>query len=394
MDRARRILLLSALYLAQGMPFGLQANALPAYLREYGLSLTAIGFAGVLAVPWMLKPLWAPLVDRFGERRRWIQALLALLALTSFAGAWLSIDDLKVLALLVLGLNALAATQDIAVDGLAVDILSTEELGPGNAAQVVGYKIGMIAGGGVLVALAGPAGLPRVFVMMAGLFVVVLLLSFALPTDAADRPRENASLAAVLARLFDALRLPGAAWLFAVVGTYKLGETVIDAMYKPFLVDLGYSAERIGVLAGTYGMIASIAGSVCGGALARYRPVLIAVAIAAALRVFPLAGEWWLTVDAAPSEAAVAIITTAEHFFGGLLTTTVFALMMSRVDPRIGATHFTLLAAVEVWGKLPVSTAAGALTERVGYSTAFAVGVGLSVAFLALLVPLSRTRHA
>lgn len=393
MDRARRILLLSALYLAQGMPFGLQANALPAYLREYGLSLTTIGLAGVLAVPWMVKPLWAPLVDRFGERRRWIHALTALLALTSFAGSQVDVQDLRILALLVLALNALAATQDIAVDGLAVDILSTEELGPGNAAQVVGYKAGMIVGGGLLVALAGDGGLARLFQLMAGLFVLVGLVSLALPGDGTHAPRANGSLSTIFARLFEALRLPGAAWLFLVVATYKLGETLIDAMYKPFLVDLGYTAERIGVLVGTYGMIASVAGSLCGGALARYRPVLSAVAVAAVLRVFPLAGEWWLTMGST-SEGAVVAITTAEHFFGGLLTTTMFALMMSRVDARIGATHFTLLAAVEVWGKLPVGTAAGALADGVGYSNAFALGVGLSVVFLALLVPLSRTRHA
>ncbi len=382
--------MLSALYLAQGMPFGLQANALPAYLREAGLSLTTIGLAGVLAVPWMLKPLWAPLVDRWFERRRWIQVLLGLLALLSLVGSQLALDDVRVLALLVLLMNALAATQDIAVDGLAVDILAEDELGPGNAAQVVGYKLGMILGGGVLVALAGPAKLPGLFLWMAGAFVLVLLLALTLPGgDATAEP--NLSLLAILRRLLGSLTLPGAAWLYAVVGTYKLGETLIDAMYKPFLVDLGYSAERIGVLAGTYGMIASVAGSICGGALARYRPVLTAVAIAATLRVFPLAAEWWMTAGA-PSELAVATITAAEHFFGGLLTTTVFALMMSRVDPRIGATHFTLLAAVEVWGKLPVGAASGVLADRVGYTTAFGLGVGLSVAFLALLLPLSRTR--
>jgi PAT family beta-lactamase induction signal transducer AmpG len=390
--RVRRILVLSALYLAQGMPFGLQANALPAYLREAGLSLTTIGLAGVLAVPWMLKPLWAPIVDRWFERRRWIQVLLGLLALLSLVGSQLALDDIRVLALLVLLMNALAATQDIAVDGLAVDILAEDELGPGNAAQVVGYKLGMILGGGVLVALAGPAKLPGLFLWMAGAFVLVLLLALTLPGgDATAEP--NLSLFAILRRLFGSLALPGAVWLYAVVGTYKLGETLIDAMYKPFLVDLGYSAERIGVLAGTYGMIASVAGSICGGALARYRPVLTAVAIAATLRVFPLAAEWWMTTGA-PSELAVATITAAEHFFGGLLTTTVFALMMSRVDPRIGATHFTLLAAVEVWGKLPVGAASGVLADRVGYTTAFGLGVGLSVAFLALLLPLSRTRSA
>ena len=157
-----KIGILSALYFAQGLPFGFQSTALPLYLTELGLTMTRVGFAKVIAIPWGLRILWAPLVDRyfserFGRRRSWIVPMQLLLASTCLLTSLipLSLDTLMPFLFCVLLMNVFAATQDIAVDGLAVDILEPRELGVGNAAQVAGYKIGMLTGGGVLVAYFG-----------------------------------------------------------------------------------------------------------------------------------------------------------------------------------------------------------------------------------------------
>src|SRR5688572_26056234 len=105
--RAGRLGLLTALYFVQGMPFGFQATALPVYLRSHGVSVTTIGFLGLLSLPWLLKVLWAPLVDRYGSRRigrrkSWIVPLQAALALTALGAAFVSIErDLGLLLALV-----------------------------------------------------------------------------------------------------------------------------------------------------------------------------------------------------------------------------------------------------------------------------------------------------
>jgi MFS family permease len=156
---------LSVLYLVQGLPFGFQANALAALLRDQGVSMTHITLTTALALPWSLKALWAPLVDRhhvraLGRRRSWILPMQLLLALSMIAAAFAPVhpDPLPLLSLVLL-MNLFAATMDIAVDGLAVDLLRDTELGAGNAAQVVGYKIGMLAGGGLLVWVSERFGL-------------------------------------------------------------------------------------------------------------------------------------------------------------------------------------------------------------------------------------------
>src|SRR4029078_10880269 len=109
-----------------------------------------------------------------------------------------------------------------------------------------------------------------------------------------------------------------------------------------------------------------IAGSVAGGLLAGRVPPVRAVAINAALRALPVGAEWWLSLVRV-TPLRVVTVTCVEHFFAGALTTAMFAYMRSRVDRRIGATHYTLLATVEVWGKLPAAAVSGLIADRTSY---------------------------
>jgi hypothetical protein len=292
-------------------------------------------------------------------------------------------------------MNLFAATMDIAVDGLAVDLLEMHELGKGNIAQVVGYKIGMLTGGGLLVWASGRIGLEGLFLSMAALVGLSALVTvFYKERHHRDRqlpgsPLDHPTIAKVLGLLRRSLAKPGAGWLLVFIGTYKLGENMADTMFKPFLVDAGYQAQEIGLWVGTWGMLFSIVGSTCGGLAASRWPLLRVVGIAAALRALPVAGEWWLSL-VEPTEIRVIGVTCAEHFFGGALTTALFAFMMSRVDRRIGATHYTALAAVEVWGKQPAAMVSGVITDATSYPFIFGLAFVLSVAYLLLLVPLGR----
>ncbi|HVS03468.1 MAG TPA: MFS transporter [Thermoanaerobaculia bacterium] len=400
---AAKLGVLWSLYFVQGLPFGFQATALPLYLRAHGVSLTGIGLATALALPWSLKVLWAPLVDRFGSprfgrRRSWIVPLQVALAACCAAAALVPPErGLLGLLLLVLAMNFCAATLDVAVDGLAVDLLELPELGQGNIAQVVGYKAGMLTGGGLLVWASGRIGWQGLFLAMAVLVAATLAVSLGFRERYHQEPRLPSSplvhprLGEVLAVLRRALASRPALWMLLFIGTYKLGETMADTMFKPLLFDAGFSREQIGLWVGTWGMLFSIVGSFAGGILAGRTSLLTALAVTASLRVVPVAGEWWLTL-VTPTPERVLWVTCAEHFFGGALTTALFAFMMSRVDRRIGATHYTLLASVEVWGKLLAGWVSGAIADATSYPFLFGLATLLSVAFLGLLVPLWRHR--
>jgi predicted MFS family arabinose efflux permease len=301
-------------------------------------------------------------------------------------------DMLPQLMGLLLLLNFMTATQDIAVDGLAVDLLPPEDLGIGNAAQVVGFKVGMTIAGGVLVWLTGRIDWSGAFVCMAVLVAIVALVLAMVSEPAVDHgadPRPTESVLRILQSLWHAVRVPGTTLMLAVIATYKMGESIIDIMFKPFLMEHGILASQLGLWMGTWGMGASILGSVAGGMLAmRYRllPLLL---FAGTIRLVPELGQLGLAmglIEVGPS--SVIAITLAEHLAGGVLTTVMFASMMGWVDRRIGATHFTLLASVEVWGKSVAAFVSGIIAEHLGYSGAFAIGIMVGVVFLVLVTRL------
>lgn len=396
----RKLVMLSVLYFVQGLPYGFQLTALPVYLRSAGVSLTGIGLASLLSLPWMIKVIWGPLVDRwgserFGRRRSWIVPLQLGLAAAMVVAAWIPPErGLVALVASVLAMNLFAATMDVAVDGLAVDVLRKDELGYGNIAQVVGYKVGILTGGGLLVWASGSLGWKGLFLAMAALVGVGCAITLGFREPSSTRVRETVgSFGDVVRTLLGALRVPGTLWLLLFVATYKLGESMADAMFRPFLFDAGYTREQIGLWIGTWGMVFSLAGSFLGGILASRIRILHALAAAALFRAVAVGGEWWLSLVGPTLERTVAVIA-AEQLFGGAVTTAMFAYMMSRVDRRIGATHYTLLATVEVLGKQVASIASGALGDAAGYPTVFGVGTVLALLFLLLLIPMDRAERA
>ncbi len=398
-SKRRSLVLLFCLYFAQGLPFGFQSE-IPAFLRQSGLSLTKITLAYILSLPWSIKVLWAPLVERygserFGRRKSWIVAMQLLLALTCAVTALVPPGvDLQALAMLLLLMNLFSATQDIAVDGLAVDTIKPHDLGLANIAQVVGFKVGMIAGSLLIARVYARVGWSGVLWIIAGLVVLVALSVIPLrePPPEPRTAEVRSSIGTVLGKLFATLRSPGALWLVLFVGTYKIGEGMVDAVFKPFLIDHKFTIPQIAQWVSTYGMIASILGSMVGGLLAVRMRILVAVGVTGLLRAFSVGGQWYLTQLDVVTPNALIVVTAVEHFCAGALTTAMFAFMMARVDKAVGATHYTLLACIEVVGKTPGRLLAGLLATHLGYSGVFGLGTGLSFLFLLLLIPLAQGR--
>jgi MFS family permease len=391
---SRRFAILWLLYLVQGLPFGFQATAMPVLLREADASLTVVSLAGLVSIPWVLKPLWAPWVDASRTRKRWLLPMQAALALSVGLAGWVGDTQLAPLVICVALMNLFAATLDIAVDGLAVDMLKERDLGLGNAAQVVGYKLGMLVGGGLVLWASAHVGHARSMYAMVAVILVVLAVTWRFdepPRQTRAQSGIRLSYLAAMKKLLATFRAPETKWVAIAAITYKAGEAMADTMFKPFMVDHGFTRAEIGLWLGTWGMLFSLAGSLGGGWLASRWKIWHALAVFAALRILPLLGQWWLAVGGAPDATSLIAITCAEHLFGGALTTAMFAMMMSRVDRKIGATHYTALAALEVIGKAIPGLASGPLTEKLGYAATFGAAVALSMVFLLVLPALRKS---
>ncbi|KAI1900038.1 hypothetical protein AGOR_G00045890 [Albula goreensis] len=217
-----KLLFLALLYFVQGMPYGLQSSLLPIYLRTSGLSLTKISLTKALYFPWILKVLWAPLVDRVGTKKRWLVGSMLVLSLTCLASSMLSpATDFTAIAAAMLAMNFLASVQDIAVDGVAVRLLSRrEEVGYGNTVQVVGYKLGSVLAGGGLLAVMDLAG------------------DLDAPPEnrtCSEQRKAQAKGPNPWAIWQDLLAVPSTKWTAIFVLTYKLGEQGAVTMFPLFL---------------------------------------------------------------------------------------------------------------------------------------------------------------
>ncbi|VFV31895.1 major facilitator superfamily [Lynx pardinus] len=394
-----KLLPLAGLYLVQGLPYGLQSGLLPVLLRARGLSLTRVGLAKVLYLPWLFKLVWAPLVDTRGSLRVWLMlstaalglvcGLLAVLPPAEAGQAGLPVTVAGLLLLLNLG----AAVQDVALDTLAVQLLEPAELGPGNTVQVVAYKLGAVLAGGGLLALVPTLSWPLLFLLLAAIYWLAAALVWAAPalqqlpvSQPSERPLRTLHL------LQELLAMPGTLWTAGFVLTYKLGEQGASSLFPLFLLDHGISTPELGLWNGVGAVVCSIVGSSLGGALlARHWQPLPLLRSVLRFRLGGLACQTTLLfhldtpgVRLGPStvlRGAALLSLCLQHFLGGLVTTTTFTLMMhcSQLAPSaLQATHYSLLATLELLGKLFLGTLAGALADSLGLHLCFSLFLALS----------------
>jgi predicted MFS family arabinose efflux permease len=377
MKRSTKMGLLGSLYFSQGLPFGFFTQALPVLLRRQGFSLGEIGLASLLALPWALKFLWAPVVDavwvrRLGRRRSWILPLqLACVVILATLAAASLLEQRTALFGVVLLLNSIAATQDIATDGLALDLLGPPERGLANGLQVAGYRVGMIAGGGLILALYDRLGEVGSFLSMASLTAVatVPILLWREPATHAD----DRALATV-----HFLRRPGAARMLLLVITYKAGDAFAGGMLRPFLADAGLGLTDLGWLLGTVGFVAGLLGALCGGALVYplgRRRALVAFGL---LQAASIAGYAYLAAGS-PSREALYVACAAEFFAGGMATAALFTSMMEGCSRDAGATDYSVQASAVVIATGAASALSGFSAQAVGYAAHFGLATALSL---------------
>jgi RhtX/FptX family siderophore transporter len=383
---SRKLTLLGSLYFAQGLPFGFFTQALPVLMRKSGFSLGEVGLSSLLAVPWALKFLWAPAVDRhwtprLGRRRSWILPLqlfaIVLLAALGISGRASSMHALMLATLL---LNLVAATQDIATDGLAVDMLSSDERGLANGLQVAGYRLGMIVGGGALLIFYDRLGAPFTFGAMAAL-TAFSTLPIGFHREQWRPPSTQAGPSSPAPHF---LRRPEAARVLLVVMTYKAGEAFATGMLRPFLADVGLGLADIGWLIGTVGFISGLVGALVGGALVGRlgrRPALLTFGLIQAVAV----GSYAYVAFAMPGRAVLFAICGLEHFSGGMATAALFTCMMDWCSSDTSATDYTVQASAVVVATGLASAVAGISAQHLGYWRHFSLATLLAFCALAVV---------
>jgi PAT family beta-lactamase induction signal transducer AmpG len=380
------ILLLGA---ASGFPNQLTESALQAWLKDAGATNTTIGIMSYVAWPYLLKPLWAPLIDRYplpflGRRRGWILAMqIALAAGIALFAVQNPASSLAPIALCAVAIVFFSATQDIAIDAYRTDVAAPSERGLAAAATNLGYRSAAWIASALALVIAGAVGWRAAFLVLAGVMLLFCLATVYAPSSHNDyRPRSLRE--SVVEPLRELLGTPSALTLLLVVLLFKVGDAFANKLFTPFMMDVGFTKIEIGLIVKALFTASALLGSVLGGVLMVRLGLLrsmLAFGVLQALSnllycALALAGKSY------PIMAAAVII---EHIAGAMGGIALVALIMAMCDARYTAFQYALLSALALLPRYSLGYPAGWVADHGGWYVYFVASFVLALPGLAIV---------
>jgi len=374
-----------------GLPLLLTITLLQAWMKEEGVDLTLIGLFALVGLPYTLKFLWAPFLDRFtlsflGRRKGWLLIaqvfLMCAIAGLGFTNPAKSPLMVAVAAFLV---TFFSATQDIVVDAYRREDLADEELGLGSSLYVNGYRVGMLlaSGGGLI--MADSLSYTVVYLIMAACIVPGVITTLLTPEPAVPAGTPRNMKEAVINPLVEYFSRESALWMLAFILFYKIGDTMASAMTTPFYLDIGFSKTEIGAVVKLFGFWATIAGSLIGGV------IMIRLGINRSLWIFGFfqavstAGFAVLAKIGAHVPALAGVIAF-ENLSSGMGTAAYVAFMASITNKKFTATQYALLSSLMGIPRVLASAPTGFIAKQMGWFGFFIACTLIAVPGMLLLL--------
>jgi PAT family beta-lactamase induction signal transducer AmpG len=361
--KSRKMAALLALGFASGLPYALTDDAFRAWLTSAKFDLSTIGWLGLVSLPYSLKFLWSPLIDRFvppflGRRRGWIlltQASLVLailaVALQMFAiGNVLPTErsgGLPILAIAALILAFLSASQDIAIDAYRTDVLEVQEVGAGIGIWVLGYRVALLFAGFIGFNLASQWGWAWVYVLLAvvmGLSTIATIFSPEPPEGDARPESLNEAVVKPFQEFFHRLGLTKVLLILVFTMFYRFSDAVVGKMAVPFLKTL-FDDGTIGTVRQGIGLVATIVGTLAGGAILSKIGINRSLWVFGFLQAISNIGYYAIAVVGKNDYVLLAAINV-ENFCGGLGTAGFLGFLMMLCNPSFSATQYALLSSL------------------------------------------------
>lgn len=385
-----RMLIALLMGFAAGLPLLLTLTLLQAWMTSAGVDLATIGLFALVGLPYTVKFLWAPFLDRFtplalGRRRAWLLltqlALISAIVLMAFASPGQAPLGLVLAALLV---TFFSATQDIVIDAYRREALLDEELGLGAGLYVPGYRAAMLLVGGGGLVLADQIGFPGVYLAMAGLMGIGVLTTLLAPEpQVAVTPRTLRE--AVIDPFAEYFKREHALLILLFIVLYKLGDQMASHMTIPFYLEMGYSNTEIGAVVKTFGVIPTLFGGLVGGIL------MLRMGIYSGLWLFGIAqgistAGFVILIYSGHDLAWLAAVIAFENLSAGMGTAAFIAFMGHLTNKRFTATQFALLTSLMGVPRVFFSAPTGYMAQALGWEVFFLTCAVIAIPGLVLLV--------
>jgi MFS transporter, putative signal transducer len=375
------VLAIGGLYAGQSIIGGVTFSALPSVLRDRGLPLDQIGLTYLAVLPWVLKFLWAPAIERYRlpstgpSRSRSIVLIGGLISAVCFVlAAVIGPTNFAPLMAIFIVVAFAASTVDIACDGHAVESLSERYHGWGNAAQVGGAYLGSAIGSGLFLVLVARVDWIQAMIVMA---VLLLLLGLPFVLSPAITPVDARSHRPSLR---DALRRTEMRKGLALAALYAVSQKWGLAMLGPFLVDSGLDLDSLGIVNGAGGMILGFGCALLGGALVRSwgaRAIMVLALVLQALTLSGLAAAAWNGGTSQLLLLGLALGSSSAIMALGFVA--LYAQFMTLSDPRQAGIDFTLLQCMDALVSMIGGIGAGWIAQHFGYSACFGLAAFLVI---------------
>ena len=380
---SRRMMVALIMGFASGLPLLLTGGLLQAWMKEEGIDLGTIGMIWLVGLPYTLKFLWAPFLDRFnlpflGRRKGWLLVIQILLIISTIS---LGLNNPKnnpwLLAFTAVLVTFFSASQDIVVDAYRREDLPDEELGLGSTFYIYGYRLGMLltSGGGLL--MADQFSYTWVYIILA-----VSLLPGVVTTILTPEPKTVCGIPknikeAVIGPFIEYFSRKGAIGILAFIILYKIGDSMASAMTTPFYLDIGFTKTDIGTVVKLFGFWATIIGAFIGGVTILRLGINRSLWVFGFLQAISTAGFAVLayfgegTYEKSLMLALLAGVIAFENLSAGMGTSAYLAFMASLTNKRFTATQYALLSSLMGIPRVIISSITGFIVENMGWQYFF-----------------------
>lgn len=391
---SQRLWLAALMGFASGLPLLLTLTVLQAWLTQAEVSLTQIGLLGLVGLPYNVKFLWAPLLDRFkplpmGRRRGWlIIAQFSLIASIMFLGTQDPGQGIWGVALAAWLVTLFSATQDVVIDAYRRETLADAEQGLGASFYTYGYRLGMMlaSAGGLM--LADIIGFRGVYMFMAGVMAAAMIVTLIAPEPAVAEGRPHTFREAVVGPFAEFLTRHGdaakALLVLAFIVLYKIGDNLADHMSIPFYLNIGFTNTEVAAVVKVFGVGPLLVGVFLGGVMV-FRMGLFRSMLAIGVLQSLSTACFVVLAQTGDDLRLLAAVIGFENLAIGMGSAALLAFMALCTNRQFTATQFALLSALTAVPRVLLSAPSGWFAEHLGWTQFFIVCALAAIPGLVLL---------
>jgi PAT family beta-lactamase induction signal transducer AmpG len=393
-----KMLLMLVLGFASGMPLALTGSTLSAWMVAEGVDIKTIGLYSLVGLPYAFKFLWSPLMDRFvppflGRRRGWMIITQLLLILTISTMGFFNPASMPILiATMAVALAFFSASQDIVLDAYRTEYLKPEERGAGAGVWIMGYRVALLVSGALALILSDYVSWKMVYFIMGIMMAIGCIATLLAPeplkiNPASERIEPPKSLIeAVVFPFVEFFKRPGAIEILFFVILYKIGDITAAQMTTPYILKyIGFSRTELGAIYKGFGMAATIAGALVGGAIMSKWSLKRSLMVFGVLQ--GVSTLVFIMLEFTGRQIwALAVVIGTENFCGGMGTSAYTALLMGLCNKKFTATQYALLSSLMAVGRFVTGAPTGYLADAVGWVMFFVICTALALPGLLLLM--------